>query len=83
MSSTTGLILQMSSNNILSLSTIGLILAAIVLVASVATMTIVSNPTFAVKHPHPSNHGACVSQGAKEPGPNNINAHAICIHIGP
>jgi len=62
---------------------IGLILAAIVLVASVATMTIVSNPTFAVKHPHPSNHGACVSQGAKEPGPNNINAHAICIHIGP
>ena len=60
-----------------------LMLVAIVLVASVATMTIVSNPAFAVKHPHPFNHGACVSQGAKEPGPNNINAHALCIRIGP
>jgi hypothetical protein len=29
-----------------------LMLAGIVLVASVATMTIVSNPAFAVKHPH-------------------------------
>jgi len=62
---------------------IGLILAAIVLVASVATMTIVSNPTFAVKPPHPHNHGACVSEQAKDPGPNNEVAHAGCVRIGP
>ena len=48
---------------------IGLMLAAIVLVISVATMTIVSNPLFAVKPPHPHNHGACVSEQAKKPGP--------------
>jgi hypothetical protein len=62
---------------------IGLILAAIVLVASVATMTIVSNPAFAEKPPHPHNHGACVSEAAKNPGPNNEAAHATCVHIGP
>ncbi len=62
---------------------IGLMLAAIVIVASVATMTIVSNPAFAVKHPHPHNHGACVSENAKEPGPNNVAAHAECARIGP
>jgi hypothetical protein len=62
---------------------IELMLAAIVLVASVATMTIVSNPAFAVKHPHPPNHGACVSENAKEPGSNNIAAHATCVHIRP
>ena len=56
-------------------------LAAIVLVASVATMTTVSNPAFAVEHPHPHNHGACVSEQAKDPGPNNDVAHAICIHL--
>jgi hypothetical protein len=62
---------------------IGLILSAIVLVASVATMTIVSNPAFAVKHPHPFNHGACVSENAKNPGPNNEIAHATCGRIRP
>lgn len=60
-----------------------LMFAAIVLVASVATMTIVSNPAFAVKHPHPHNHGACVSENAKQPGPNNDIAHSGCAHIGP
>ncbi len=63
--------------------TIGLMLAAIVLVVSVATMTIVSNPIFAVKPQHPHNHGACVSEQAKNPGPNNQVAHAECVHIGP
>jgi hypothetical protein len=58
-------------------------LAAIVVLASVATMTIVSNPTFAVKHPHPPNHGACVSENAKTPGPNNVAAHATCVRIRP
>jgi hypothetical protein len=62
---------------------IEVMLAAIVLVASVATMTIVSNPAFAVKHPHPYNHGACVSENAKTPGPNNDAAHAICGIIRP
>jgi hypothetical protein len=62
---------------------IGLMLAAIVLVISAATMTIVSNPLFAVKPPHPHNHGACVSEQAKNPGPNNEVAHDICVHIGP
>jgi len=57
-------------------------LAGTVLVVSVATMTIDSNPAFAVK-PHPHNHGACVSEQAKNPGPNNEAAHAICVHIGP
>ena len=60
---------------------IGLMLSAIVLVASVATMTIVSNPAFALKHPHPSNHGACVSENAKDSGPNNEIAHAECAHL--
>ena len=60
---------------------IGLMLYAIVLVASVATMTIVSNPAFALKHPHPHNHGACVSQDAKDSGPNNEVAHAECAHL--
>lgn len=63
--------------------TIGLMLFAIVLMVSVATMTIVSNPSFAVKPPHPHNHGACVSEQAKNPGPNNGVAHDICVHIGP
>jgi len=36
-------------------------LAGIVLVASVATMTIASNPAFAVKHPHPHKHGASLT----------------------
>ena len=58
-------------------------LSAIVLVASVATMTIVSNPSFALKPPHPHNHGACVSQNAKNPGPNNEIAHATCVIIRP
>ena len=62
---------------------IGLMLAAIVLVVSVATMTIVSTPAFAGKPQHPHNHGACVSENAKNPGPNNDAAHAICVHIGP
>ena len=62
---------------------IGLMLAAIVLLASVATMTIVSNPAFAVKHQHPPNHGACVSENAKNPGPNNEAAHATCVRIRP
>jgi len=62
---------------------IELMLAAMVLVASIATMTIVSNPAFAEKPPHPSNHGACVSENAKTPGPNNLAAHAICVHIRP
>jgi hypothetical protein len=62
---------------------IGLMLAAIVLVVSVATMTIVSTPAFAGKPQHPHNHGACVSQQAKNPGPNNEAAQAICVHIGP
>lgn len=62
---------------------IELMLAAIVLVASVATMTIVSNPAFAEKPPHPHNHGACVSESAKNPGPNNEAAHTTCAHIGP
>ncbi len=61
---------------------IGLMLAAIVLVVSVVTMTIVSNPIFAVKPPHPHNHGACVSENAKDPGPNNVAAHTICTRIG-
>ena len=51
-------------------------LVAIVLVASVTLMTTVSNPAFAVKAPHPHNHGACVSEQAKDPGPNNEVAHA-------
>jgi hypothetical protein len=58
-------------------------LAAIVLVVSVATMTIVSTPAFAGKPQHPHNHGACVSQQAKNPGPNNEPTQAICVHIGP
>jgi hypothetical protein len=62
---------------------IGLMLAAIVLVVSVATMTIVSTPAFAGKPQHPHNHGACVSQQAKNPGPNNEPTQAICVHIGP
>jgi hypothetical protein len=62
---------------------IGLMLAAIVLVVSVATMTIVSTPAFAGKPQHPHNHGACVSQQAKNPGPNNEAAQAIYVHIGP
>ena len=62
---------------------IELMLVAIVLVASVATMTIVSNPAFAEKPPHPHNHGACVSEAAKNPGPNNEAAHTTCTHIGP
>jgi hypothetical protein len=62
---------------------IGLMLFAIFLVASVATMTIVSNPAFALKPPHPHNHGACVSQNAKNPGPNNEIAHATCVIIRP
>lgn len=60
-----------------------LMFAAIFLVASVTTMTIVSNPAFAVKHPHPYNHGACVSENAKNPGPNNEIAHATCVRIRP
>ena len=40
---------------------VGLMLPAIVLVASVATMTIVSNSAFAVAS-HPNNYGACVSE---------------------
>jgi len=60
-----------------------LMLATIVLVVSVATMTIASNPAFAVKPQHPHNHGACVSEDAKDPGPNNDVAHAICTRIGP
>lgn len=62
---------------------IGLMLAAIVLVASVATMTIVSNPVLAVKPQHPFNHGTCVSENAKNPGPNNEIAHATCVRIRP
>jgi hypothetical protein len=62
---------------------IGMILSTIVLLASVATMTIVSNPVFAEKQPHPHNHGACVSESAKNPGPNNDAAHSECAHIGP
>jgi hypothetical protein len=62
---------------------IGLMLAVIVLVVSVATMAIVSNPSIAAKPPHPHNHGACVSEQAKNPGPNKDTAHAICVHIGP
>ena len=65
---------------------IELILAAMVLVASVATLTIVSNPAFAEKPPHPSNHGACVSENAKTKPPgesNNLAAHATCVHIRP
>jgi hypothetical protein len=62
---------------------IEMMLAAIVLLASVATMTIVSNPVFAEKQPHPHNHGACVSENAKNPGPNNEIAHDTCVHIGP
>jgi len=65
---------------------IGLMLTAMVLVASVATMTIVSNPAFAEKPPHPSNHGACVSENAKTKPPgesNSLAAHATCAHIGP
>jgi hypothetical protein len=62
---------------------IGLMLVAIVLVASVTLMTTVSNPAFAVKPPHPHNHGACVSEQAKDPGPNNELAHAGCVRIGP
>jgi hypothetical protein len=42
-----------------------LMLATTVLAASVATMTIVSNPAFAEKPPHPHNHGACVSEALK------------------
>ena len=61
---------------------IGLMLAAIVLVISLATMTIDSNSVFAVKPPHPHNHGACVSEQAKNPGPNNEVAHTECAHIG-
>jgi len=64
---------------------IGLMLVAIVLVVSVATMTIVSNSTFAVKPLHPHNHGACVSFDAKtkDPGSNNKEtAHSICTIIG-
>jgi hypothetical protein len=57
-------------------------LVSIVLVVSVATMTIVSDPVFAVKPPHPHNHGACVSEQAKNPGPNNQIAHAVCATIG-
>jgi len=62
---------------------IGLMLSAIILVISVATMTIDSNPAFAVKPQHPHNHGACVSENAKNPGPNNVAAHSTCVHIGP
>ena len=65
---------------------IGLVLASIVLVISAATMAIDSNPAFAVKPPHPHNHGACVSENAKTkpPGePNNLAAHATCVHIRP
>ena len=62
---------------------IGLMLAVIVLVVSVATMAIVSNPSIAAKPPHPHNHGACVSENAKVPGPNKEAAHAICVRIGP
>jgi hypothetical protein len=65
---------------------IGLMLVAIVLVVSVATMTIVSTPAFAGKPQHPHNHGACVSENAKakDPGSNNKEiAHAICVHFGP
>jgi hypothetical protein len=62
---------------------IGLMLAAIVLLASVATMTVVSNTAFAEKQPHPHNHGACVSENAKTPGPNNEAAHATCVRIRP
>lgn len=46
----------------------------------------VSNPAFAEKTPHPSNHGACVSENAKTKTlgePNNIVAHAVCAHIRP
>jgi hypothetical protein len=54
-----------------------LMLVAIVLVVSVATMTIASNPAIAVKPQHPDNHGKCVSEDAKNPGPNNEPAHEI------
>jgi hypothetical protein len=60
---------------------IGLMLVVIFLVISVATMTIASNPAFAVKPSHPHNHGACVSQNAKQPGPNDVAAHAGCAII--
>jgi hypothetical protein len=60
-----------------------LMLVAIVLVVSVTTMTIDSNPAIAVKPQHPHNHGACVSENAKTPGPNNDAAHAICGIIRP
>ena len=62
---------------------IGLMLSAIVLVVSVASMTIVSDPAFAVKPQHPHNHGACVSEQAKNPVSNNQIAHDTCVHIGP
>ncbi|MGN6708818.1 MAG: hypothetical protein ACTHJ7_08345 [Candidatus Nitrosocosmicus sp.] len=65
---------------------IGLMLVTMVLIVSVATMILVSNPAFAVKPPHPHNHGACVSENAKakDPGSNNKDtAHAECAHIGP
>jgi hypothetical protein len=57
-------------------------LVAIVLVVSVASMTIVSDPAFAATPQHPHNHGACVSEQAKNPGPNNQIAHATCVTIG-
>jgi hypothetical protein len=62
---------------------IGVMLVTIVLVISVATMTIVSNPSYAVKPTHPYNHGACVSQQAKQPGPNKDTAHSECTHLRP
>ena len=57
-------------------------LISIVLVVSVAIMTTDSNSVFAVKPQHPHNHGACVSENAKNPGPNNQIAHAACATIG-
>jgi hypothetical protein len=57
-------------------------LISIVLVVSVAIMTTDSNSAFAVKPQHPHNHGACVSENAKVPGPNNLVAHSECATIG-
>lgn len=62
--------------------TIGLMLIVLVLMVSVATMIIFSNPAFAVKPQHPHNHGLCVSENAKNPGPNDETAHSLCARIG-
>jgi hypothetical protein len=55
-----------------------LMLATIVLAASVATMTIASKPAFAVKHPDPHNHGASLTGSENDelfPSPPDVICH--------